>query len=235
MDKLSLSPVNQVVGRRPPIAVRILEPRDAERPIGRRVGEDVKPLGIAIRPYVMARQGRASQDDHALRWPAPPAGQERLERRTRQHIGAVGAVAVKHRQVRRQGRVAQFMRRLARVVRHGAAIEHGVPFELRDGKRTIQRAKRERVVGVREPRTLLIQILAHVNKPSRRMAAPSLPFAVPRAVAAFALGRARRVFPLPFSVASAHAPTLPHAWAKNLINLLRYDDMVHLTPTMRFS
>lgn len=32
-----------------------------------------------------------------------------------------------------------------------------------------------------------------------------------------------------------HASTLPHAWAKNLINLLRYDDMVRLTPTMRFS
>jgi hypothetical protein len=213
--------------------VRILKPRDAERPIGRRVGEDVKPL-VGGQP-VMARQGRAGEHDHPLWWPAPPAGQERLERRTRQHIGAVGAVAVKHRQVRRQGRVAQFMRRLARVVRHGATIEHGVPFKRRDGKRTIQRAKRERVVGVREPRTRAIHILTHINKPSRRMARPSSLSPMPRAVAAFALGRARRVFPLPFSVASAHAPTLPHAWAKNLINLLRYDDMVHLTPTMRFS
>ena len=233
MDKLSLSPVNQVVGPRSPVAVRILKPRDAERPIGRRVSQDVKPL-VGGQP-VMARQGRASQDDHALRWPAPPAGQERLERRTRQHVGAVGAVAVKHRQVRRQGRVAQFMRRLARVVRHGAAIEHGVPFELRDGKRAIECAERECVIGVRKPRTRAIHILTHVNKPSRRMPRPSSLSTMPRAVAAFALGRARRVFPLPFSVASAHAPTLPHAWAKNLINLLRYDDMVHLTPTMRFS
>ena len=129
----------------------------------------------------------------------------------------------------------QFIRRLARVVRHGAAIEHGVPFELRDGKRAIECAERECVIGVRKPRTRAIHILTHVNKPSRRMPRPSSLSTMPRAVAAFALGRARRVFPLPFSVASAHAPTLPHAWAKNLINLLRYDDMVHLTPTMRFS